>query len=300
MKKVQVLLSTFNGQEYLDDQIKSLILQEGVRVEILVRDDGSSDNTIPMLIEWESKGVLSWYNGDNMKPAKSFMNLIQNSPKSDYYAFCDQDDIWDKDKLKVAVSFLEKFDDKEPGLYFSNTRLVDYNLNLIKSNKHNPKITLGSALIFYCATGCTELFNHALIEVIRKHDYVKNNSHDNWIYKVCLAIGGNVVFDEIPHISYRQHGNNYTGGNISIYDIYKQRVKNLFTERSHVREQDAKELLKGYSELMHKENIDKVERVAFYRISLRNKINLLFDKDIKEDRLSFNFAFVCSVLLNAL
>jgi rhamnosyltransferase len=301
MKTVQVLMSTYNGEKYLDEQIQSLILQEGVKVEILVRDDGSSDNTISKLKAWESKGVLKWYSGENIGPARSFMDLVKNAPRSDYYAFCDQDDVWDNDKLISAVKMLEKFNNKEPALYFSKTRLVDSNLKPIKSqDKSNPKITLGSALIINSATGCTEVFNHALLEVLKRYNNENIYMHDGWVYKLCLAIDGNVLFDEIAHISYRQHGNNVIGGKQSFYKKYKRRFKNLLVDRNCIRSNDARELIKGYADLIPDENLELIKRVADYKLNLKNRLKLICDKEIKTNSLEHNLAFICAVLFGVL
>ena len=179
MKKVAVLMSTYNGEKYLDEQIESLITQVGVDVKILIRDDGSSDNTIHLLKKWEKKGVLEWYSGENIKPALSFMELVKRVPKADYYAFCDQDDVWDNDKLKIASEMIGKYGETKPTLYFSNTRLVNSDLTPIKTTTtHNPKITLGSALIINPATGCTVVFNHALIGVIHIKKFIKLQQYD--------------------------------------------------------------------------------------------------------------------------
>ena len=96
-KKVLILLSTYNGERYIKEQIESLLKQENVKVSILVRDDGSTDGTINILNEYQKQGKLKWYTGENLKPAKSFMNLVENAPEYEYYAFCDQDDVWLKD-----------------------------------------------------------------------------------------------------------------------------------------------------------------------------------------------------------
>ena len=79
MKKVRVLMSTYNGQKYLTEQINSILSQKGVDVEILVRDDGSTDGTIHILNEYRSQGKIDWYSGKNLRSAKSFMNLLKNS-----------------------------------------------------------------------------------------------------------------------------------------------------------------------------------------------------------------------------
>ncbi|MGY6213108.1 glycosyltransferase family 2 protein [Cytobacillus firmus] len=296
---VQVLMSTYNGGKYLDEQISSLISQEGVNVRILVRDDGSKDSTITKLKKWEQKGVLEWYSGENLKPALSFMDLVKRAPKANYYAFCDQDDFWHKDKLKVAVRMLEGFNTSEPSLYFSNKQLVDSNLVPIKTKNQKPKISLGSALIINPVTGCTMTINHALLEVVRKYDNKNLYMHDAWIYRVCMALDGNVVFDEKPHIDYRQHENNVIGGTSSISKKFKRRIKNVLLERNRIREKDAKELIRGYSDSISIENLETIKKVAYYRKSLKNKLDLVFDKNIRTNNTEHDLSFFCAVLLNA-
>ena len=110
--KVCVLISTYNGERFLEEQIASIIAQKGVEVDILVRDDGSSDMTCSLLERWQKEGKLKWYKGENLGFARSFMNLLKTASGYDYYAFCDQDDIWLEDKLQRAVTALEKIEDK--------------------------------------------------------------------------------------------------------------------------------------------------------------------------------------------
>ena len=229
------------------------------------------------------------------------MDLVKNAPKADFYAFCDQDDVWDSNKLNAAIKKLENFDEKEPSLYFSNTRLVDSNIVPLDTKlKVKPKITLGSALLINPVTGCTEVFNHTLLEIMKKYDNDSIYMHDGWSYRLCMAIGGNAIFDENSFISYRQHENNVVGGTSSVYKKFKRRIKNVITERNRIRETDAKELIKGYSELIPEENLRKIEKVAFYRDSPIIKLQLLFDKELKTNSLEHNFAFICAVLLDAL
>lgn len=293
-------MSTYNGETYLDEQIQSLVAQKNVELSILIRDDGSTDTTISKLSKYKSMGILDWYTGENLKSARSFMDLVKNVPKADYYAFCDQDDVWDSDKLESAIIMLEKFDDKIPSLYYSNTRLVDSNLTPIKTrNKSKPKITIGAALVNSSVAGCTEVFNHALLEVLRYYENKSIYMHDGWSYRVCMAIGGNVAFDENPHILYRQHSNNVFGGKSSFYKKYKRRFKNALIEKSRIRENYALELIKGYSDVIPEDNMKKIKKVAFYRKSFKNKIELVFDKEIKTNSFEHNFAFVCAVFFNA-
>ena len=110
MKKVTILLSSFNGEAYLEEQLGSIVAQKDVQTNILVRDDGSSDHTCDILDQWQQKAVLSWYRGENIGPARSFMDLLRQAGDSCYYAFSDQDDYWLSDKLKVAVDKLELYE----------------------------------------------------------------------------------------------------------------------------------------------------------------------------------------------
>ena len=94
MNKVQVLLSTYNGEKYIKEQIESILNQEGVEVSLLIRDDGSSDRTIEIVKKIsEQNNNIILFKGQNMGPARSFMDLVKKSDEVDYYAFADQDDV---------------------------------------------------------------------------------------------------------------------------------------------------------------------------------------------------------------
>lgn len=299
MKKVAVLVSTYNGEKYLEEQIISLTKQIDVDITIYARDDGSKDNTLRILEKWRMNGILEWYQGDNLGPALSFMDLIKNAPIADYYAFCDQDDIWDNDKLKVALEMLESYSQDEPGLYFSNKRLVNEQLETLEITNQNPKLTLGSALIINPVTGCTQVINRKLLEIIKEYDNKNLHMHDGWIYRVCMAVRGNVIFDKNPHILYRQHANNVIGGRSTFSKKINRRIKSAFI-KERIREREAKELIKGYSSIISDENLEIIEKVANYRCSFESKLNLLFDKRIRTNSLEHNISFIIAVLINAL
>ena len=118
---ITVLMSTYNGEKYLREQIESILNQKNVRVQILVRDDGSTDHTHIILDEYQKNGKLNWYTGMNLKSSKSFMNLVTKAPETEYYAFCDQDDVWNNDKLYRAVNKLKSMGNMNiPRLYSCN------------------------------------------------------------------------------------------------------------------------------------------------------------------------------------
>ena len=103
MKTVQVVWSTYNGGKYLERQLDSIFDQKEVKVKFLVSDDGSTDNTRKILEKYKKKFSLTIILGSNLGFARSFWRLVQKANNADYYAFCDQDDIWENDKLISAV-----------------------------------------------------------------------------------------------------------------------------------------------------------------------------------------------------
>ncbi len=277
--QVQVLMSTFNGERFLMEQLESIYSQEGVDVNILVRDDDSQDRTPKLLQREEEKGKLKWYSGPNLKPARSFMDLLLHaSDNADLYAFADQDDVWDKDKLLVAANAIGK--ETNPALYFCQTKLVDENLNDVKQLPISPKLTYGEALVYQFAGGCTMVFNRSMKYIVNKYTPEYIWMHDVWIYDVALAIGAKVFFDPVPHIKYRQHAGNFVGQTNSIWHQWKERILRLW-RHEHRRLYTAQELLKGYGDLMPQENKMLTEKLIRYRTSFNNKLSLLLSKDLK-------------------
>ncbi len=292
---VCVLLSTYNGERYLPEQLQSLYAQEGVAVSLLVRDDGSTDTTCAILDAEQAAGRLVWYTGENLKPAFSFWNLLNNAPELPYYAFCDQDDVWDTDKLNVAADMLATAGDV-PAVYFCQTRLVDASLNEIASVKISPLLTYGEALVYHFVTGCTMVMNKAMRDQLLCYTPRFIRMHDIWIYNVALAIGAKVFFDPNPHISYRQHGNNVIGQANSVKAVWKSRVERL-KKNECIRSRLAKELLNGYSSAMSLENRALTELVAGYKESFASWMKLLFTRKTKCAPLSINLSSKVAVLL---
>ena len=106
MVTVLVLMSTYNGEAYLTEQVESILKQADVNVKLLVRDDGSTDNTLRILNKYATEEKLDYITGKNINWMHSFWTLVNMAHGADYYAFADQDDIWFPDKLARAVSVL--------------------------------------------------------------------------------------------------------------------------------------------------------------------------------------------------
>ena len=130
MCRCLILLSTYNGEKYLPELLESVLAQKDIYVDILARDDGSTDKTVEILKKYDRVKV---YGGNNLKPAKSFLNLIWKADINyDYYALCDQDDVWKEEKIISAVKCIENID--KPALYSSAVEVVDKDLTFIRKS----------------------------------------------------------------------------------------------------------------------------------------------------------------------
>ena len=220
MEEVLVLMSTYNGERFLDEQLASVFAQEGVSVSVLVRDDGSTDGTCRILESWKQAHRLDYMRGDNVGPARSFFLLLQQAPSSRYYAFADQDDVWYAQKLRRAVDGIAHQQTsaadgiarhQTPCLYFANVDLTDaqggFKQRSLPDTLH---LTKQNALIESFASGCTMVFNDALRQTVCRHIPDENVYHDRWLYLTAMFIG-TVVYDGTPVMGYRQHGGNQVG-----------------------------------------------------------------------------------------
>lgn len=295
METVQILISTYNGEKYLCEQITSLLKQEGVDVRILVRDDGSSDKTTFILKEFQNQGHLRWYTGPNLRPAKSFMHLLINAPDEEYYAFCDQDDVWMPEKLKVAIDIIKGING--PALYCSDTMLVDSQLNPIRQANIKAEGTFVESLISNPVTGCTMVFNKALRDIVMQYEPKVIDMHDWWLYRVCMAVGGYFYFDKQPHILYRQHGSNVIGGQVSQWTGYKRRIGYFVHLSEGIRYLMTKELYNGFFSIMPTRSQDILRQFVNYKKSFKDTLGLATSSIIRLNDKANLKRFKWSVLL---
>lgn len=276
---VCVMLSTYNGLEYVDAQIESILKQDHSEFTLLIRDDGSTDSTSNCIKGYCKDSKINFIQGYNIGWRRSFLELIYNSPDADYYAFCDQDDIWLPRKLRVAIEKLNTMSIGLPNLYCSNLRYYKdgQDLGLVKHKE--PKLTLQLSLMRSLAAGCTMVFNKELRDLIKNHPPERVTAHDFWTYQVATLLG-NVYYDMNSYILYRQHSNNQIGASMSKVDIWKKRFdsakKNFF---NNDRQYAAKELLRLYGSMISLEKKQTVEKVAYYDRSFTSRLTLFFDKD---------------------
>ena len=299
MKKILVIMPTFNGEKYLAEQLNSILTQEGVDVSLLVRDDGSADGTRAILDKYQSEGKLRWYTGEHLNVDKGFFDLMKQAAGEDfdYIAFSDQDDVWDSDKLAVAVQSLDTADEALPALYYCGQRLVDGELNHIADHELNGQRTLTTRFVLSDFAGCTGVVNRTLLNEVVKFEPDYMLMHDTWVLKVCLCLGGKVFVDTKPHMDYRQHGGNTVGLGRSLPAYLKQ--VNQYLNVYHV-ERQMHELMRGYGDRMVPEYRKLAQMICEYRQNRQYKKKLLDKHYINFYAKGLNVTYWLKVTLNKL
>ncbi|MCI8565602.1 MAG: glycosyltransferase family 2 protein [Lachnospiraceae bacterium] len=281
---VVILMATYNGEKYLRDQIDSILNQKDVNVELIVRDDGSKDSTIAILQEYANRDSrVLYYSDGNLGPAKSFLDLVKKAPESSFYAFSDQDDVWDPDKISVAVKAIKKLDLNKPAMYFSNLKIVDQNLQFCRMSHSYSQFQKNkyASLAEYMPSGCTMLFNKAAANLINLKEPEWCTMHDVWIYLICMFFGS-TTYDIDGHINYRQHSNNIMGAyKKKTIKLYFERIKRALDRNQQPKFNNAVNFYKCYGDMLTDKDKEKVEEIVHYKDSFRNWMKLLFDKDIK-------------------
>lgn len=238
---IQILLSTYNGETYIKEQLQSLISQQNVNVQIFVRDDGSTDSTVHKLKVFKKlyPGQIEILEGNNRGVIRSFFELLEKSwPEFSYYAFCDQDDVWEPDKLAKAIKRLQECRADQPLMYSSATQMVDEHLNPLKVWPEPPRkpLSVYNALIENVCVGCTVVVNRETLELVKRNMPRNINNvimHDWWVY-LCVSSFGEVVFDPEPSILYRQHQSNAMGGKADGWlNVWLNRLKRFISIKDH-------------------------------------------------------------------
>ena len=297
-------MSTYNGEKYIGQQIDSILAQKDVDLSLIIRDDGSKDETVKIIKEYQKKNTnISFYDGGNKGPAMSFIDLIINSGESDYFAFADQDDFWDDTKLINAINVLRELPNNIPTMYYSNLRIVDSELKFYRYSHSEPPVIKNKygALIDNKATGCTMVFNKKTAEIIKSFPPSNCTMHDAWVFMMCHILG-KVVYDKNAYISYRQHNNNVIGTYLkkkSFFDYWK-RFKRLFDKSIQPRYNNAVEFYRCYKSLLTPTDKEKVLKIVNYKKNLKSKFKLMRDKDIKATSFSLNFRYRILILLGVI
>lgn len=241
-KKVAILMSTYNGEKFISTQLESIIKQENVEINLYIRDDGSCDKTKEIINEFIIKypNKIQLLESNNIGFANSFYELIKLNIDADYYAFSDQDDIWEKDKLNNAII---NINNNLPCLYGSNLKLFDMieQRNNYLFDKEDISAPNRFKEYFYMQNpyGCTMVWNKKLHEKLKEYPKPTQMTHDTWV-NIIANCTGKLYFDLSSYINYRIHGNNACGMTpksninklkkyIKVYFIDKKKLNISFT-----------------------------------------------------------------------
>jgi glycosyltransferase involved in cell wall biosynthesis len=217
--RVAVLLGTRNGDRYLGEQLQSLLEQTHGQIDVWASDDASDDATPALLRDWAArwpKGRFEILAGPGRGFAENFRALLINGAiEGDYFAFCDQDDIWEPAKLETALAKLGRPDEPTPKLFCSRTlSIAEDGRPIGQSPLPRREPSFRNALVQSLAGGNTMVLNRSARALIaRSAARTSFVSHDWWSYQMVTGAGGVVHYDAVPHVRYRQHGGNQIGAN---------------------------------------------------------------------------------------
>lgn len=297
----QVLLSTYNGMEYLPEQLRSIETQRYRNVDILIRDDGSHDGTLEYVRDYafgrEDVEVIA---GDNVGVVDSFMRLLDSARDRDAYAFCDQDDVWLPNKIERAAQRLEP-SRNEPMLYFSRQEYVDENERTLGYSDLPRFVGLRNALVQNIAIGCTTVINEATRRLLVAHTPTQAIMHDWWAYLLVSALG-RVVYDPAVTMKYRQHGGNTLGATASTVERLRRRSRRFLTRnwKSDVfRPRDqAEEFLRQFGDRLREADRQIVARFVHSKSSVLRRWAYALSTVTRRNRLSDDIILRLMILLN--
>lgn len=264
---VAVLLCTFNGSKFLTEQLDSLEVQKHQNWIVFASDDGSTDNTLEILQQYQARwpsGKLIIRSGPQKGFCQNFLSLACDSKiRADYFAFCDQDDVWLPERLSVALKAITANQNIDvPFLYCGRTHYVSEKL---KPSGQSPLFTFPpsfrNALVQSIAGGNTMVFNLTAKLLIERAGLMDVPSHDWWVYQLITGVGGDVLYDPVPCLLYRQHKHAIVGGN-NTYTAKIVRIRMLF---------------KGRFKEFNSKNIKALKQVNHLLVQNHREILILFD-----------------------
>ena len=283
--KVNILMSTYNGQQFLAEQIRSIQEQSYTDWTLFIRDDGSSDNTKEILKDFEHQDsrihLIDSDKSDNLGVIKSFHKLV-NHDRADYYFFSDQDDVWLPNKLELSLKEAQNYLADLPLMVYMDLKVVNQDLeimteSMVKSQSHHANTELVQELTENTVTGGVAMINHALAEMWQETDDIL--MHD-WYLALLASAFGNLVFIDQPGELYRQHSDNVLGARTLskrfkkwirphiLFAVYWDLIKNSQKQARHLLQmplsQSNRELIEAFVTIMDKPMIERFRILRKY------------------------------------
>lgn len=273
---VVILLATYNGADFLVEQLQSLLGQSHPHCHILIRDDGSSDQT-PAIVEGfraQYPTQITVLSGPNLGFVGNFLALIAAAPPGQAgYFFCDQDDVWLPHKVEQALQKIQQADStgEQPVLYFGRLSVVDSELKPLALSPLINRWGLGNALFENPVTGCTMAINSPALQLLQRYPAKPDRivAHDWWCYLLATAFG-RLVYDPEPLILYRQHAKNSLGASGSRWQALQVRWQNFRAGRWAKRRPEPMiaHFLQLYEEILPAQQKSLIETASLQRRGL--------------------------------
>jgi glycosyltransferase involved in cell wall biosynthesis len=276
---IAILMATYNGEQFLSQQLDSFIKQNYNNWRLWVSDDGSYDNTKSILLNFQQRWKpekLNIFDGPRNGASSNFLFLTaQSTIMADYFAWADQDDYWLPNKLSVAVAQLESYSSNKPLLYCGRTILTndegrDYGISPLLNCR---PLNFSNALLQCVSGGNTMVFNQAARILIAKGALLNIFSHDWWAYQIICGSGGQIIYDPCPLVKYRQHKLNLVGTNRGLIACFNRLRKLINGDFRRCLDTQLK-ALESIATTLSEENRKKIAALSALR-SLSNPLKRL-------------------------
>jgi len=296
-------MGSYNGDRFIGEQLDTIGAQSHTEWVLVVSDDGSTDDTIDLLRAFQKKwgeNKVRIRRGPGRGFCKNFLSLAcEPGTETDYYAFSDQDDLWDPKKLSVAIDTLKAIPNNVPALYCGPTdyiNIIGQPLGRSRIKKNTPN--LNNALVQCLAGGNTMVFNEPARKLIASiGSNIDVPSHDWWLYILVTASGGKVKYDCEPMISYRQHNRNIVGGHHYLFSKIFRAIK-LFNGQFKIWNSKHLKVLKKNFAILDPESIILIQE--FDKMRSANLIERLIKfraLKIKRDQMIEQFGLILAVMM---
>lgn len=277
-KRIQVLLSTYNGAPYLREQLDSFLYQENFRhIKVLIRDDGSTDETPDILQEYSLKSGFEVVVGENIGVNASYRWLLQHSdPYCDYYAFSDQDDVWLQNKMSLSEQKLDQYGNREkPLLFFTLSQISDSDLAFLGISMFPSRGgSFYNAMVQNVCPGHTQVFNRSLRELLLQSPAIGIQVFDWWNYLLASS-AGEILFEPVATVLHRQHGKNAVGYELRFFSKLCRRLKRLSTQDSSALSVQLKVFAQTYSEIIPMEHYVEINRFLDSQGTILGRLNYI-------------------------
>lgn len=298
---VAVLMSTYNGEKYLVEQINSILNQSYQNIHLFIRDDGSTDNTRHILDQFMGNPKITVILGTkNVGYKNSFLYLLKTIVNTydeyQYFSFSDQDDIWMKEKISTSIKNLE-INNNPYRVYFSGLTFVDSDKRQLKVKNESQVITTFPAeMVRHSISGATSVFSRNLAELAIKYDEVEKiaGGHDAFIFRLNAALHGYFFADKNNYIQFRRHDDNTSSATKS----FLTKVSQELTRNDGVEIETARFFKEYYNEILPETTMLEIDLLLNYNRSFKDKWLLLTNKKFKRENKLMNGIFMYKVFFN--